>query len=106
MTTIPSDGAADAHRNAYNAAFHELGLSWFWDSERYRNVLCGDDERSCLRSYLLEHQPHLLTAYDAEFLVEAIQHTKERCYALLSAAGGDPGAYINWGEIQQRQAGV
>ena len=27
-----ADDAADLHRNAYNAAFYELGLSWYWDA--------------------------------------------------------------------------
>lgn len=97
---------ADAHRNAYNAAFHELGLSFHWDGATYRDVLCQDGERACLRSYLETHQPHLLKAYDAEFLVDAIQAAKARCYDVMTADGCRPGAFINWAEIQQHHAGV
>ncbi len=49
-STIDSDAAADAatvHRNAYNAAFYELGLRWYWDSEMYPAVLSEADERRC-----------------------------------------------------------
>jgi hypothetical protein len=106
MTIISSDSTFDAHRNAYNAAFHELGLSWFWDSDHYRHISGGECRRTRMRSYMQEHHPHLLSAYDPEFLIDAIEHAKERCYALLSAAGGNPAAEINWREIQQRQAGV
>lgn len=96
---------ADAHRNAYNAAFHELGLSWYWDAGHYASA-CGSDDRTGLRNYLAQHQPHLLCAHDADFLIEAILSTKERCHAQLSAAGCNPGAFINWSELQQRQIGV
>lgn len=106
MTATHRSNHADAHRNAYNAAFHELGLSFHWDSAAYRDVLCQDGERECLRSYLRQHQPHLLKAYDAEFLVDAILAAKERCYGIMSAAGGRPDAFINWAEIQQHHAGV
>jgi hypothetical protein len=68
---------AEARRNAYNAAFHELGLDWFWDS----GCAMPDsaDERACVHAYLAQHRPHLLTAYDADFLVDAILAAKARC---------------------------
>jgi hypothetical protein len=106
MSTSHSSNQADAHRNAYNAAFHELGLSFHWDSAAYQDVLCQDGERACLRRYLEQHQPHLLKAYDAEFLVDAIQAAKARRYEVMTAAGCRPGAFINWAEIQQHHAGV
>jgi hypothetical protein len=106
MTATHSSNHADVHRNAYNAAFHELGLRFHWDSERYQSVLCRDGERACLRRYLQQYQPHLLTAYEAEFLVDAIQAAKERCFGVMTAAGCRPGAFINWAEIQQQHAGV
>jgi hypothetical protein len=104
-TTQHSSNQADAHRNAYNAAFHELGLSFHWDSERYQSVLCQDGERECVRRYLEQFQSHLLRAYDADFLVNAIQAAKVRCLDKMSAAGR-PDAFINWAEIQQHHAGV
>jgi hypothetical protein len=106
MNTTDNSSQADAHRNAFNAAFHELGLSWHWDAARYQSVLCRDGERDCLRAYLQQHQAHLLRAYDAEFLIDAIQAAKARCYDVLTAEGCRPDAYINWAEIQQHHAGV
>lgn len=106
MTTICNDSNADAHRNAYNAAFHELGLSWFWDAGHYASAASGSDDRSGLRNYLAQHQSHLLSAHDADFLIEAILAAKARCHAQLSAAGCNPAAFINWSELQQRQIGV
>jgi len=109
MTTISSshiETDADVQCNAYNAAFHELGLSCVWDANHYAGACAGVDNRTGLRNYLSEHQPHLLCAHDADFLIEAILSTKERCHAQLSADGCNPGAFINWSEIQQRQIGA
>jgi len=106
---INSDAAAsavDVHRNAYNAAFYELGLRWHWDGAIYQTLLCKADEKDRIRIYLETHQPHLLKAYDADFLIDAIQTTKSRCYETMTADGSKLGAYINWEEIQQREVGV
>jgi hypothetical protein len=97
---------ADIHRNAYNAAFYELGLKWYWDGRIYPSVLGRDDERDCLRTYLQTHQSHLLKAYDAEFLIDAIQTTKARCYETMTAEGCGAGAHVNWAEMQQGEVGV
>jgi hypothetical protein len=100
--------AADIHRNAYNAAFYELGLRWHWDGKIYPSVLCQDEERARLRTYLESHQSHLLKAYDAEFLVDAVQTAKARCYETMIAAGSQrgAGAPINWAEIHRAEVGV
>ncbi|MEO6972448.1 MAG: hypothetical protein ABI135_03380 [Rhodoferax sp.] len=107
-STIDSDAAADAatvHRNAYNAAFYELGLRWYWDSEIYPAALSEADERRCLRQYMVAHQPHMLTAYDAGFLVDAIQTTKARCYGRMSRAGCKGSAHVNWASLQHGDVG-
>lgn len=106
MSTFDISTAADAHRNAYNAAFNELGLRFYWDSEQYSGALCEEGERDCLRRYLEQHQAHLLRAYDAAFLVDAIAAAKERCYRAMTAEGCRPGAFINWAEIAQHPIGA
>lgn len=60
-------------RNAYNVAFSELGLAWYWDAQTYAQLRAASQEKCHVRSYLEAHQPHLLSAYDAEFLVQAIE---------------------------------
>ncbi|MFT5643889.1 MAG: hypothetical protein ACI83P_001443 [Janthinobacterium sp.] len=96
---------SDIHRNAYNAAFYELGLRWHWDDTIYENLLCEADEHQRLRAYLETHQPHLLRAYDADFLIGAIEATKARCYNVMTAEGCHSGGYIDWAELQQVQIG-
>ncbi len=72
-TDTTAQDAADIHRSAYNAAFHELGLKWHWDTDHYESALPASQEKAHLLSYLQAHQGHLLKAYDAAFLVDADQ---------------------------------
>lgn len=73
--------AAEAHRHAYNAAFEELGLTWYWDAATYDRLQAHG--RDGVRAYLETEQAHLLRAYEAEFLVDAIETTQARCYASM-----------------------
>lgn len=106
--TIDHDAATDVvgvHRNAYNAAFFELGFRWYWDSGIYPEVLSEADERRCLQQYLVMHQPHLLTAYDADFLVDAIQTTKAKCYGRMKLAGCNGKTHVNGAALQHGEVG-
>jgi len=73
-----------AHRHdtstvqAYNLAFEELGLDWHWDDTRPAGP-------QAVREYLEREHAHLLRAYDADFLVSAIEQAKARCIALQTA---------------------
>jgi len=70
----------EAHRNAYNAAFEELSLSWRWDVATYAHLQRHGHD--LVRTYLETEQAHLLRAYDAYFLVNAIETVKTRCFDL------------------------
>ena len=84
MFQTPANRAAnptvEAHRHAYNAAFEELSLSWRWDNATYANL--QQHGRDLVRAYLQTEHPHLLRAYDADFLVNAIEAVKTRCFEL------------------------
>jgi hypothetical protein len=101
-----SADAAEMHRHAYNAAFYELGLRWYWDASIYQHPLPDGPERGRIRNYLENHQRHLLTAYDVEFLADAIQAAKALCYQSLTAGGRPAAPAVNWAEVQQAQVGV
>jgi hypothetical protein len=66
-TSNPTDKA----RHAYNNAFERLDLSWHWDEATYHRL--QTDGHSPLRQYLETEQAHLLSAYEAEFLLKAIE---------------------------------
>ncbi len=98
------DTAADVHRDAYNAAFYELGLKWHWDEAVYENVLAESQERERILAYMTMHQTHLLKAYDPDFLIAAILTAKARCYDTLVQTGTR--RTINWAEFHQAQIGT
>lgn len=100
------DHSAELHRNAYNAAFYELGLKWHWDAETYQALSQKEDEKERIRFYLETYQPHLLKAYDADFLIEAIQSIKCRCYQNMGSCSGQAPAFINWAEMHAHEVGV
>jgi hypothetical protein len=74
-------GDREAHRQSYNAAFEELGLNWHWDPVTYACLPAEGPEG--LRAYLEREHSHLLRAYDADFLVNAIETAKGRCYEVM-----------------------
>ncbi|HKX44490.1 MAG TPA: hypothetical protein VJO99_25255 [Burkholderiaceae bacterium] len=76
--------ALEIERNGYNVAFSELGLEWYWDAETYSNLQTIPEESRRVRTYLETHQPHLLRAYDADFLVNAIQGARARFTAAMA----------------------
>jgi hypothetical protein len=80
-------GLGDAQRQAYNAAFRELGLRWHWDSSDYDCQMCVESQRAHLRRYVEQQHPHMLKVYDAEFLVNAIQTTMAGCLEMARGAG-------------------
>ena len=97
---------AEVHRGAYNAAFYELGLKWHWDEEMYQSVLPQAEEKLHIRKYLETHQGHLLKAYDAEFLTDAIHAAKERKYDAMLACSCGNACKADWAEIQKLEIGV
>jgi hypothetical protein len=87
----PNDCAAEAERHAYNAAFEELNLSWRWDAATYASVQARG--RDGLHNYLQAEHAHLLRAYDADFLVNAIETAKARYCKAKPAARTHTAAY-------------
>jgi hypothetical protein len=76
----PAEIDADRTRQAYNSAFEELGLPWSWDRATCASLPPGADG---VRQYLEREHPHLLRAYEPDFLVNAIESARSRCEAVL-----------------------
>jgi hypothetical protein len=73
---LATSPAAEAHRQAYNAAFDELGLAWHWDPLTYERLRAPGPD--AVRTFLEHEHAHLLRAYDTDFLVSAIETTMRR----------------------------
>jgi len=69
-------------RHAFNAAFRELGLRWHWDAATFEELKVVADDGERIRRYMETRAPHLLKAYDAAFLANAVREVKnERIHA-------------------------
>jgi hypothetical protein len=100
----PTD--AEIERSAYNAAFHELGLRWHWDDATYDQLCSVPCERARLRHYLEQAQPHLLRAYDADFLADAILQAKQRCQAVLAQSVHTSMPRFDWSDARWGEVGI
>ncbi len=74
----------EVERNALNVAFSELDLCWHWDEQTWSELQAIPSEEERLRAYVRTRHEHLLKAYDADFLVDAIRTTKLRCAGAVS----------------------
>jgi hypothetical protein len=64
--------AAQAVHQGWSCAIDELGLDWDFDPRVH------GEGREGLRRWLEQERPHLLRAYDFEFLLEAVESTRAR----------------------------
>ncbi len=99
--------AVDMDLNAYNAAFYQLGLRWNWDRATYEQLLAISGAAiDRLRWYLRNHQAHLLTAYDADFLANVIESTKADRRKAMRASAAPSRSRCDWAQLGAAQVGV
>ena len=96
----------EIERSAFNAAFYELGLRWHWDSATYEALANNPCERSRVRHYLEAEQPHLLRAYEPEFLTDAILTAKARCRRALGHSPAHVAPSFNWADARWGEVGI
>jgi len=72
------DNAAEIERGAYNRAFSELGLEWYWDARTFEQLRTCNGDKHCIQAFIEAHHPHLLQAYDAGSLATAIDAVRRR----------------------------
>jgi len=99
------EDAAELERAAFNAAFYELGLHLFLDKGTYQTLAVNPSEHDRVRGYLEREQPHLLRAYDADFLTDAVIRAKQRCLQSLTLSAASALPEVNWTETQWEEAG-
>lgn len=74
------DAEIQAQLCAYNAAFDELGLRFRWDAQTLASLAMIDGEQAQIAAYIEAHHGHLLNAYSADFLSQAILGKKRARY--------------------------
>ena len=72
------DNAAESERGAYNRAFSELGLEWYWDARTFEQLRTCNGDKHCIQAFIEAHHPHLLQAYDGGSLATAIDNVRRR----------------------------
>jgi hypothetical protein len=92
----------EMERNAYNAAFYELGLRWHWDGATWAALRARGQD--AVRHYLQTEQAHLLRAYDVDFLVQAIERVKAE--ARRAAEGRGLSAHFDWAQARGCELGA
>lgn len=70
------------HLSAYNAAFWDLGLRFRWDIDTFTSLSPIEGEKARIAAYIKTFHPHLLKAYDADFLSELIFQKKDEYYQI------------------------
>jgi hypothetical protein len=74
--TYSDDREIQAQVCAFNTAFEELDLMFRWDAQTYLSLASADSDYGKIAQYIETHSPHLLKAYSAEFLCQAIVERK------------------------------
>ena len=76
-----ADTEESGHRPAFNDAFAQAGLDWFWDQATYRRLLQVSGGRERIRAWM-EQQQHWPDAarHDTEQWIEALQRAKQKLY--------------------------
>ena len=78
------DITSEVERGAYNQAFSELGLEWYWDARTYDGLKAGAGAKDCVQAYVEAHHPHLLRAYDGNSLAAAVEDVRRRLSEALA----------------------
>ena len=73
-----SDAAAEAELGAYNRAFSELGLEWYWDAGTYRQLQSSAGDKPFVQAYMEANHPHLLRAWAGNSLATAVDKIRRR----------------------------
>jgi hypothetical protein len=76
--TAPLGAAEETERRAFNRAFRELGLAWYWEVADYRELAGVGDAAARVRRYVETRQPALLAVYDAGFLASVVSEIAAR----------------------------
>ena len=85
-----ADTERDGHRVAFNRAFEEFGLDWFWDEALYGKLLTVTGGKERMAYYLNEFNTAYPQTDDTPELIVKLHQAKTRHYTELLASGAIP----------------
>jgi HAD superfamily hydrolase (TIGR01509 family) len=85
-----ADTERDGHRVAFNRAFEEFDLDWFWDEELYGKLLTVTGGKERMAYYLNEFNTRYPQTDDTPELIVKLHQAKTRHYTELLATGAIP----------------
>ena len=85
-----SDTERDGHRIAFNQAFADASLDWFWDVETYGILLKVTGGKERIRLFVEEFQPDFTVPADLDGFIKNLHQSKTRHYVELLKSGAIP----------------
>jgi HAD superfamily hydrolase (TIGR01509 family) len=73
----------DGHRVAFNQAFAEAGLGWYWDVALYGKLLGVSGGKERIRYYLDYYQPSFHSPIEADKFIAGLHQAKTHYYVKL-----------------------
>lgn len=85
-----ADTERDGHRPAFNAAFKEFGLDWYWDIELYGKLLDVTGGKERIQYFMEKYAPNALNKSDLSSWIAELHKTKTKYFIDLLAKGSIP----------------
>lgn len=85
-----ADTEPEGHRVAFNRAFDEFGVDWYWSHDLYGELLQITGGKERIRHYAKSHPPELYGKIDLDTWVARLHALKSDLYAATILSGGIP----------------
>lgn len=85
-----ADTERDGHRPAFNQAFKEAGLDWYWDVALYGELLAVTGGKERINYYVARYHTELKVDVNFAVMVAMLHRDKTRIYTELLSSGRIP----------------
>lgn len=85
-----ADTERNGHRPAFNMAFADAGLNWYWSVELYGKLLAVTGGKERIRHYIEHHQPNFQAPGDVGEFIADLHRAKNAHYSEMVANGEIP----------------
>lgn len=85
-----ADTERDGHRLAFNQAFLQAGLNWYWDVAMYGELLAVAGGKERIKFYVKHYYPAYQKLADFDAIVAKLHYEKTQHYTQLLATGKIP----------------